>query len=304
MDQPSAGNYPAEFKTANAAGKPRSQKSKHGTGRLKHVISYSGGITSWAAAKLVQTRIAGAEDDVVLLFADTKSEASDVYDFIKAGAANIGRNVTTVCDGRTPWEVFRDERFLGNSLIDPCSKILKRELMDRWRRNNCDPLTSRHYIGVDFTEINRYKTHKAGLGKRGWQCEAPLIRYRMSKPKALEWAIAEGLSPPDAYKEGFSHANCAGMCIKAGKHHWARLYQLHPDRYLYAERQEQGLREYLKRDVTILVDRRGEERIPVTLRELRRRLEAGVALPFEPEEGGCGCALEDVLESRNAADST
>jgi hypothetical protein len=35
-----------------------------------------------------------------------------------------------IADGRHPWEVYRDEKFIGNSLVDPCSRILKREIND------------------------------------------------------------------------------------------------------------------------------------------------------------------------------
>ncbi|KQM91845.1 MULTISPECIES: hypothetical protein [Sphingomonas] len=41
-------------------------------------------------------------------------------------------------EGRDPWEVFRDRRYLGNSRIDPCSEMLKRKFFAQWRAENCD----------------------------------------------------------------------------------------------------------------------------------------------------------------------
>ena len=81
------------------------------------------------------------------------------------------------------------------------------------------------------------------------------------------------------------------MCVKAGMHHWARLYRAHPDRYRRAEREEGRLRDLLG-DVSILTDRTGEKKRPLPLSEFRQRLEDRCSLPFEDDGGGCGCALE------------
>ena len=268
-----------------------------GAESMKHVVSFSGGVTSWATGRVVRNSIMDSDDTLVLLFADTMMEAADVYAFIKEGAANIGVQVTRIADGRNPWQVFRDERFLGNSRIDPCSKILKRKLMDRWRAENCDPENSCHYIGMDFSEINRSDRHIQLMKAKGWEFSAPLIDARISKPYAIEWAQREGLTLPAAYAQGFSHANCGGKCVKAGQGHWARLLRLDPAAYREAEAEEQELRLYLGRDVTILKDRSGGASTNLSLAEFRERVTAKVTLPFEDEEhGGCGCALESGEE--------
>ena len=258
---------------------------------MKHVLSYSGGVTSWAAGKLVAQQLEDG-DELVLLFADTKMEAPDVYSFLEEGARNIGAPITKLCDGRTPWQVFADERFLGNSRIDPCSRILKRELMDRWRRHHCTPETSRHYVGLDFTEVERYEQHRQIMEGKGWRSYAPLIEQRIAKPQALAWAEKVGLKPPEAYKEGFNHANCMGMCVKAGMHHWATLYRIHPERYEHAEQAERQIRTLIGKNVAILKDRSDGKNRPITLEAFRERIESRCSLPLEDDGGGCGCALE------------
>jgi hypothetical protein len=80
---------------------------------LQAIVMYSGGIGSWAAGMRVVERY--GRDHTTLLFCDTMQEDEDLYRFLYEGAAIIGVPVTRIADGRTPWEVFRDERYLGNS---------------------------------------------------------------------------------------------------------------------------------------------------------------------------------------------
>ena len=270
-----------------------------------YVMSYSGGVTSWAAAKLLVD--AHGPGRVTLLFADTLIESPDVYRFLDKGAEVLGMSVTRVADGRTPWEVMKDERMIGSNLRAVCSKILKRKVLDRWRRENCDPKTSIHAVGMDWLEMNRFKTHQRIMAERGWTTSAPLIEARLDKPDAIRMAKDAGLAIPDAYREGFSHANCAGTCIRAGFGHWKRLLAIHPDRYRRAEAEEKSLQEYLGRTHTILTRTatthagdNGEPEvnyIEVSLKDLRLEEEARLRddpnrpLPLD-DGGGCGCALE------------
>jgi len=77
--------------------------------------------------------------------------------------------------------------------------------------------------------------------------------------------------------------------VKAGQGHFALLYRTMPERYLYHERREQELRDFLGKDVAILLDRRGGGARPMTLREFRERLEANDKQLDMSEWGGCGC---------------
>jgi 3'-phosphoadenosine 5'-phosphosulfate sulfotransferase (PAPS reductase)/FAD synthetase len=98
---------------------------------------FSGGIGSWATAKRV---VAGVgRESVTLLFADTLVEDADTYRFLNAAARNVGSELVTVADGRTPFEVFHDDRFLGNQRLANCSKYLKQKPCREWLDANCDP---------------------------------------------------------------------------------------------------------------------------------------------------------------------
>lgn len=252
---------------------------------MKHIVMFSGGVGSWAAAKRVAERAGTA--DMVLLFADTLTEDEDLYRFLDEAAANVGVPVTRIADGRDVWQVFKDERYLGNHMVDPCSKILKRELCDRWVLERFTPETAIRYIGYDWTEPGRFKTYKARA--LPWRVEAPMTeRPYMDKHMMLDWLRACGIRPPRLYELGFQHNNCGGFCVKAGIDHFRLLMHTLPEVYHYHEGKEQELREYLGKDVAILRDRTGGKSRPLTLRELREREEC-LPMPIGNDFGGCGC---------------
>ena len=73
---------------------------------MKHIVMFSSGIGSWAAARrLVETV---DPSDVTLLFADTLIEDEDNYRFLHEAASDIGAELVIVADGRTPIEAMRD----------------------------------------------------------------------------------------------------------------------------------------------------------------------------------------------------
>src|SRR5688572_15760444 len=119
----------------------------------RHVVMFSGGLGSWAAAKRVATRY--GTKNLTLLFCDTLIEDEDLYRFIGEAAENVGAPLIRVADGRTPWQVYKDERFLGNARIDPCSRVLKREPAARWLNDNCAPKSTIIHLGIDWTESHR-----------------------------------------------------------------------------------------------------------------------------------------------------
>lgn len=256
-----------------------------------HVVLFSSGVTSYVAARRVVD--AHGPDAVTLLFADTLIEDEDNYRFLRETVADLGARLVTLADGRTPWEVFRDERFIGNARVDPCSKILKRGLIDKWRDGHCDPATTTLHVGLSWEEPKRL----ARLQERAapWRYEAPLMeRPYLTKAMCLDFCRARGIEPPRLYALGFSHANCGGFCVKAGHGGMARLLRAFPERYAEHERAEAELMAELDTPWGILNDRTGGTRTPLTLRDLRERVEAGQSVDLFDEpcaETSCACAL-------------
>lgn len=253
--------------------------------QMRHVVMFSGGVTSWAAAKRVVSRY--GTDHTTLLFADTHMEDGDLYRFLDEAAANIGAALVRIADGRTPWQVFDDERYLGNSRIDPCSKILKRQLIAAWLQEHCDPTNTTLVYGFDWSEEHRL-TRMQSYGD-GWHRWAPLLDPPyLSKKELLTTLEDEGIRPPRLYALGFSHNNCGGACVKAGQASWALLLKHLPERYRWHEAQEESLRQKLSKDIAILRDRAHKSVRPLTLKEFRERCERKQA--FDDQDwGSCGC---------------
>ena len=254
------------------------------------MIMFSGGASSFVAG----LRVEAEQNDVIWLFTDTQIESPDLYRFVREVRDKRRQwwswrkkdRVHIIADGRDPWQVFRDEKFIGNTRIDPCSKILKRNLARKWVEANCPP-DSIICLGITWDEEHRLEAVKqrwAPYEVRAPLCESPFL----FKEDILAEVEAAGHKRSAAYDLGFPHDNCGGFCCKAGQGQFALLWKERPEVYLHHEDEEQRTIKEIGKNVAILRDRRGGKTRPMTLREFRQRLEAGKKHDLF-EWGGCGC---------------
>jgi len=253
---------------------------------MRHIISYSGGIGSFSAAMRVADQY--GTENMVLLFADTKIEDDDLYRFLDETAAHIGIPLTIIAEGRDPWQVMNDVRYIANSRVDPCSKILKRDFLNKWRDKNCTT-DDVFYIGIDWSEVHRLERLQARVAP--WTYKAPMCDAPYLSKSEMIAALPAHIAPPRLYSLGFPHNNCGGFCVKAGQAQFALLLRTFPERYLLHEEAEEKLREKIG-DHSIMKDRRGGTPAPLTMRDFRKRIQRQGDL-FDPDEwGGCGCAVD------------
>lgn len=250
------------------------------------VVSLSGGVASWAVARRALDRFDPV--DVTLLFADTLIEDIDLYRFLMDIEHHLRHPIVRISDGRDPWDVFFDERFMANTRVDLCSRILKRELLRSYIDKRFD--LALVAFGIDWTEEHRIPAIQHNYAPHdSW---FPLVDEGVGKDAVFVELEAAGIRRPQLYDLGFQHNNCGGFCVKAGQAQFAHLLFHFPWRYAYHERREQEFRAKIGKDVAILRDRRGGGTKPLTLKAFRERIEAGEIFD-QYDWGGCGCALDD-----------
>ncbi|MFD5881032.1 adenine nucleotide alpha hydrolase family protein [Streptomyces yangpuensis] len=243
------------------------------TAELQHVVQFSGGVGSALSALHLAERV--DPNTMTLLIADTKAEDEDLWRFSRDLAELIGVPLTTVSDGRDPWQLFRDQRFLANDRLALCTKHLKQIPCRTWMQNNAPPETSIAYVGIEPTKKDRPRAAAITRNWAPWRVEFPLLDGPdRTKADLLDELRERGLTPPRLYEMGFEHNNCGGACVRAGQRQWCNLLDVFPERYARAEAEEEGIRTYLDKDVSIL--RRIREGVPqrLTLAQLRREQEA------------------------------
>lgn len=200
---------------------------------------------------------------------------------------------------KDPWEIFFDQKFLGNSRIAQCSHILKQVMSKKYIKKNFIPEETVLYLGIDWTEEHRTKAPR-----KNWHpypvefpmCEEPW----MNKIDVVRDLESMGIETPRLYAMGFAHNNCGGFCVRAGQGHFANLLEQNRSLFLYHEGREQQIRELIGKDVSMLRKMKKGIRYNYTLRDLRHDLEDGHKDEIDMTDiGGCGCFVteEDVEDN-------
>ena len=258
---------------------------------MKHIVFYSGGIGSWMTAKRVIEK--HGKEDVILLFTDTLIEDEDLYRFIDETVAEMGVEYVYQADGRTPWEVFKDVRWLGNSRLAQCSHLLKQKPAEKWIKENFEPDECILYLGIDWSEEHRTKApvkNWAPYKVEFPMCEKPYL-YKQDMLGELKKV---GIETPKLYTLNFSHNNCGGRCVRGGQGHWAHLLEKMPERFYEVEAFEKEMQEFLEKDVTILKRTVKKEKQNLSLERLREEYEAGKKDQIDMFDiGGCGCFVNE-----------
>jgi hypothetical protein len=256
---------------------------------------YSGGICSWATAHRLLIGTA-APDDMLLLFCDTKAEDEDLYRFIVESSEKFMAELVWLEDGRSIWEVFKAVKFMGNSRIDPCSRILKRELADKWVAEHYQPDECIVYLGIDWSEshrIERLRPRKLPYRYEAPMCDPPYL----TKQDMLDVCRGYGVEPPRLYEMGFMHNNCGGFCIRSGQAQFRKLWLEKPDYYIECENAEQEVFETIGKEQPFLRVTEGGELKYLSLKTFREEYLVASDKQIDLFDwGGCGCFLDEATE--------
>lgn len=240
---------------------------------MRHIVNVGGGLSStMELPRRVVERY--GRGNVTLIMCRLPNEDPDVWRLCDAISADIGLPINYIGLNLTPWDIFFKVRMMGSSRIDPCSKNLKRDVLDKWIAENCDPRDTLVHVGITHNEIERMIRIRAGYELRGFNIAADLAddetctRGYLMRQCELRYGFV-----PRLYRYGFSHNNCGGACVKAGMREWARLLWYLPDVYHWWESNEAKFQREIGTRATILRDRRKGADINLTLRNFRRRCE-------------------------------
>ena len=250
-------------------------------------ISFSGGLGSGISALLAyENRL-----DFNLIFADTLIEDEDLYRFNADIAKAVGKEIVVLTDGRTPWQVYVDKRWIGNSRTAHCSTELKSKPVKQWLKEHSvlsDPLV----LGMDWSELDRIERAQKNWGER------PVVSLlnKFNVDRSMYDAILKrhGIAKPRLYKLGYEHNNCGGFCVKAGQVQFERLYRTMPERYKWHEEQMIIATDAIGPTAKPFLRMTGGGELKyIDLKEFREHLEAGTAELDMFAGAGCGCFTDE-----------
>jgi 3'-phosphoadenosine 5'-phosphosulfate sulfotransferase (PAPS reductase)/FAD synthetase len=243
---------------------------------LRWVVSLSSGASSAVAAERT-IRNKGAEN-VDLVFADTLIEDGDNYRFLSELEARWQKQIIRLAEGRTPYQLFTDRRIIPNDQFAPCTATLKIELLVSHVRGvqaaGFQPIM---VIGYDLKDARPRKDKPFGrLGStiRNWTALGAWLEFPLlHKPVELDTLAtlkSWGIQPPRMYAQGYSHANCGGLCVKQGIGEWRRTLTHYPERFKEAEAWETNMRKDSHFAGYAILTRRGK---PYPLAQLRAEVD-------------------------------
>lgn len=186
----------------------------------RRVVQFSCGAASAVAAKIVVDK----HQDVEIVNAFIEEEHEDNRRFLRDVELWIGRSITVLRDekyGASAYEVLRRSRYTKGLFGAPCSRALKRELLDRWAKPTDVPV-----IGYTAEEQDRADAFMDANGVG----EFPLIEAGIDKAGCLALIQRAGIELPAMYRMGYHNANCIG-CVKGGAGYWNKIRRDFPDRF-------------------------------------------------------------------------
>jgi hypothetical protein len=263
---------------------------------MQYVVSVSGGLGSYEALRRCLEKHGRAQTAAV--FADVGSvidaegnhvsgEDPDLFRFLDEIERHLDFPIHRIRSQKYAdiWDVFFAQRMMGSTQRDPCSRHLKRQVIDEWKRAHFGQVNVMTVIGLSWLEKDRAREFRAVFGDLCWfpLCDPPYV----INDDIIATLGAVGIAPPRLYARGFSHNNCGGFCVKMGLFQAWLLWSTDLPRFLHHESREAEFRaKFARSDVTIF--RRSKE--PVTMAQLRESFEAGWQ-PRQRKDRSCASCM-------------
>lgn len=191
------------------------------SGRI--VCQFSCGAASAVATKLALSQY-GATQDVQIINAFLKEEHEDNRRFAADCENWFGKPLTVLRDEKydaSVINVFRKKQYIKGAMGAPCSRELKRKVLDAWKQPG-DVMV----FGYTAEEDWRLDDFRERNPDR--PVIAPLIDAGLTKSDCKAMVERAGIVLPVMYRMGYDNANCIG-CVKGGEGYWRAIREDFPD---------------------------------------------------------------------------
>lgn len=258
-----------------------------GEGGVNRIVAQvSCGAASACAWKLAVDRFG---DRVVGVNAFVADEDPDNRRFLADVERWVGRPCIVLRDekyGASAANVWRKKRFIVNKNGAPCSKALKRDVLNAFRQIGDSIVLGYTADTRDAARLDRY----LDANPQDWVI-APLVEEGLTKQGCFDMVTAAGIDLPLMYRLGYQNANCP-KCPKGGMGYWNRIRITHPENF---EEMAQ-LQDLLGPGSYFFRDRETGERISLRMLDPN----AGRLLEEPSFECGAICELPDSPKARAA----
>ncbi len=189
------------------------------------VCQFSCGAASAVATKLTLAQH-GKTRMVEVINAYLLEEHADNRRFAADCEGWFGRHINVLRDerdGASTIRVFRRKQFMMGPRGAPCSRALKRDLLDKWKQPG-DVMV----LGFTAEETDRLDDFRERNPDR--PVLAPLIDAGLGKDDCKAMVERAGIALPAMYRLGYDNANCIG-CVKGGEGYWRAIREDFPEQF-------------------------------------------------------------------------
>ena len=187
----------------------------------------------------------------------------------------------------TPFDVFKKVKYMGNSRIDPCSAVLKRDLSNAYIKKNFKPDQCVIYLGFDQDEPNRI--NKARNNWEPYKLAFPIAEQPWLFEEAKNFLAANNIQIPDLYTKGFAHNNCGGFCVKQGQKGYANLLHQLPERFDQFAAMEQDVYNYIGKKHPFIKKQTDGVTQFLTLDDFKTQQETSPDQEIDLTDASCSC---------------
>jgi hypothetical protein len=188
------------------------------------IVHFSCGAASAVAWKIAKERY-GLERQVEAIYCAgvERDEHPDNARFLGDVERWVGGSVVKLRHAKYDGidEVFFGESFMRGPAGAVCTRVLKREVGDRYCRSE-----DFHVLG--FTADEPHRIASFTLNNPDKKTLWLLAKGGITKEDCYHVLSANGIELPAMYRLGYEHNNCIG-CVKGGKGYWNKIRRDFPD---------------------------------------------------------------------------